>query len=277
LLICFDPPTRKEIFEVSFNCKKWFEIVENGGPTKVSQFPHDAADWLAVRKAEAAKIDPDLAEVYWDYGKYADPYHLYPNMPDWALDTDDRDDQCCGNSQCEDPLCTYRTIYFVRNPYSETMVHTGDLCEGLNTALFNRLHFQDHRFAFIRDVATPIRPHRYHRRCSAVAGSLTINHDRAIRYSPPMEREEWRKRVKAVAAEIDPKTADVSRLICCGDLLLDEADVPTGEPREFFFYRDPGKRVWVPETGIAQELNDKIKRRIKRRRTNVLWMDLCDD
>jgi hypothetical protein len=271
----FNLTVRKDL-NMSFDCKKWLETVENGGPTKVSQFPDEAANWLAIRKAEAAKIDPDSAEVYWDYGKYADPYNLYPNMPYWGLDIDDRDDQCCGYSECEDPLCEYRTIYFVRNLCSDIMVHTGDLCEGINTALFNRLHLQDHRFAFIRDVATPVRPHRYHRRCSTIAGGLTVNHDSAIRYSSPMEREEWRASVAVVADEIDPKTADVCRLVCDCDPLR-EAEVELDRPVVFFFYRDPGKRVWVPETGIAQELNDKIKRGIKRRRIHVLWMDLCDD
>jgi tRNA A37 threonylcarbamoyladenosine biosynthesis protein TsaE len=38
--------------------------------------------WLANRKAEAIKIDPDTAEVDWEYGQTLDPYGVCPDLPD---------------------------------------------------------------------------------------------------------------------------------------------------------------------------------------------------
>jgi hypothetical protein len=39
-------------------------------------------DWLAVRKAEALKIDPVTAEVDWHYGLTLDPYGVHPELPE---------------------------------------------------------------------------------------------------------------------------------------------------------------------------------------------------
>ena len=39
-------------------------------------------EWLAIRKAEALKIDPDTAEVDWEYGQTLDPYGVYPELPE---------------------------------------------------------------------------------------------------------------------------------------------------------------------------------------------------
>ena len=38
--------------------------------------------WLAIRKAEALNIDPDTAEVDWEYGQTLDPYGVCPDLPD---------------------------------------------------------------------------------------------------------------------------------------------------------------------------------------------------
>jgi hypothetical protein len=272
----FNLTVRKDL-NMSFDCKKWLETVENVGPTKVSQFPEEAADWLAIRQREALNINPATAEVYWDYGSSFDPYYLYPSMPQWALDIDDRDDGYCDDAQCEEPLCSYRTILLVRDPASEIVVHSGDLpAEGIDAILSREL-----KVHFIREIGVPIRPLRYHRRCATVRGSLTVNHDiSGVIAPPPVKGREWRAMARPVAAEIHPKTADVCRLWrrCdpCGDP-YSEDHVLLDEPREFFFYRDPRSRIWVPETYIAQELNDKMKRRIKRKRIDVLWMDQCDD
>ena len=257
---------------MSFDCKKWLETVENGGPTKASQFPEEAADWLAKRQREALNINPATAEVYWDYGSSFDPYYLYPSMPQWALDIDDRDDGYCDDAQCEEPLCSYRTILLVRDPASEIVVHAEDLrAEDIDAILSREL-----KVHFIREIGVPIRPVRYHRRCSTPRGGLIVNDDRPRRIDRRVRGEEWRTLARAVAAEIDPRAADVCRLWgrCdpCGDqeVLLDWE-------REFFFYRDPNNRVWVPEAFLPQDLNDKMKRRIKRKQIDVLWMDLCDD
>ena len=37
---------------------------------------------LAIRKAEGLKIDPDTAEVSWEYGQTLDLYGVCPDLPD---------------------------------------------------------------------------------------------------------------------------------------------------------------------------------------------------
>jgi hypothetical protein len=61
----------------------------------------------AEAKAEAARIDPDTAEVTWWYADYGDPYRLYGYPPDLIA--------CVGRE------------HFVRNSGSEIWVWEGDL------------------------------------------------------------------------------------------------------------------------------------------------------
>jgi hypothetical protein len=35
-------------------------------------------EWLAIRKEAGLKIDPETAEVDWNYGLTLDPYGVYP-------------------------------------------------------------------------------------------------------------------------------------------------------------------------------------------------------
>jgi hypothetical protein len=39
--------------------------------------------YLAVIKDAALKIDPETAEVFWDWGSVRDPYYLYEHGDDW--------------------------------------------------------------------------------------------------------------------------------------------------------------------------------------------------
>jgi hypothetical protein len=39
-------------------------------------------EWLATRRAEGLKIDPETAEVDWIYAQTLDPYGVYPQLPD---------------------------------------------------------------------------------------------------------------------------------------------------------------------------------------------------
>jgi Peptidase family M1 domain len=39
-------------------------------------------EWLAIRKKTGREIDPETAEVMWDYGYDFDPYGLDPELPD---------------------------------------------------------------------------------------------------------------------------------------------------------------------------------------------------
>ena len=61
-----------------------------------------AKQWLAIRKEEALKIDPDTAQVEWDYRYVLDPYDDIPDLP-------------------EEYRCVGRT-YFARSPGSDVWV-----------------------------------------------------------------------------------------------------------------------------------------------------------
>ena len=38
--------------------------------------------WLEIRKEAGKRIDPETAEVDWDYGQIMDPYGVDPNLPE---------------------------------------------------------------------------------------------------------------------------------------------------------------------------------------------------
>jgi hypothetical protein len=75
----------------------------------------EVEEFLAIRKAEGLKIDPDTAEVYWEYGPPGDPYGVYPEPPP--------EGDCIGR------------IYFARSPDSDIWVHFGDLPQNTRDAI----------------------------------------------------------------------------------------------------------------------------------------------
>jgi hypothetical protein len=75
--------------------------------------------WLAIRKEAALKIDPETAEVLWDYGQIADPYGVCPDLP----------------PECE---CVGRN-YFARASGSDVWVWFGDLPNEVEKRLW-KLH-----------------------------------------------------------------------------------------------------------------------------------------
>jgi hypothetical protein len=83
------------------------------------------AQWLAVRKAAAADIDPATAEVTWVYAQTLDPYGVDPELP----------------GECQQ----VGREYFARVPDSDIWVHFGDLPEDTRTALW-KMH--KHKLAF---------------------------------------------------------------------------------------------------------------------------------
>ena len=74
--------------------------------------------WLEIRKQAAKKIDPETAEVMWDYAQTVDPYGVRPDL--W-----------------EEHWCVGREN-FARSPASEIWVWFGDLSEAVETALWQR-------------------------------------------------------------------------------------------------------------------------------------------
>jgi hypothetical protein len=72
--------------------------------------------WLVIRKEEGLKIDPETAEVDWDYGWMEDPYCLHPDI---ELDQVERQ-------------------YFARSPGSDVWVWFGDLPDATASALWEK-------------------------------------------------------------------------------------------------------------------------------------------
>ncbi len=74
--------------------------------------------WLAIRKEAAIHIDPETAEVTWEYGQILDPYGTDPNLPEEC--------QCGGRK------------YFARSPDSDVWVCFYDLPAETRDALWDR-------------------------------------------------------------------------------------------------------------------------------------------
>jgi hypothetical protein len=64
-------------------------------------------EWLAIRKEEGLKIDPDTAEVDWHYAQTLDPYGVDQNLTE----------------ECQQ----IGREYFARSPGSDIWVHFHDL------------------------------------------------------------------------------------------------------------------------------------------------------
>jgi hypothetical protein len=77
-------------------------------------------EWLAIRKEEALRIDPDTAEVEWRYADTLDPYGV---SDEWELP---EEFQCVGRE------------YFACAPESEIWVWFGDLPKDAREKLWNR-------------------------------------------------------------------------------------------------------------------------------------------
>jgi hypothetical protein len=75
-------------------------------------------EFLAIRKGAGLKIDPETAEVWWEYAHVLDPYGIHPNLPNEA--------RCVGRA------------YFARSPDSEIWVEFGDLPEATRDALWEK-------------------------------------------------------------------------------------------------------------------------------------------
>jgi hypothetical protein len=245
---------------MSFSYKKWEKNAKNGGPTKVLELADEAANWLKVREDEGSKIDPKTVELYYDYGRDSDPYNLYLQMPPWARDPEEREHAFRDYA--------YRKIHLARNPNSEILVTLELLPEEIRRDILRQHQELDHgEIPFIRDLAEPIRPVRYYRRCSTMHGSVIVNCDTSRRGNVVEMDEEWGANSPAAASTINPETADV----CRGFL--------SGEPSDdwIYFYRNPENGIWVPEVDLGDKLNDMMRRRIKRKHIRVLWMAQCDD
>lgn len=75
--------------------------------------------WLKVRKEAGLRIDPETAEVDWQYVQVLDPYGIHPNLP----------------KECQQ----VGRAYFARSPESDIWVWFGDLPEDVREALWQML------------------------------------------------------------------------------------------------------------------------------------------
>jgi hypothetical protein len=81
----------------------------------MSEARKDIAQWLAIRKKQAKKIDPKTAKVTWVWGQILDPYGVHELRPE---------EECIGR------------LYFARAPDSDVWVSFDDLAEPTRNALW---------------------------------------------------------------------------------------------------------------------------------------------
>jgi hypothetical protein len=75
-------------------------------------------EFIAIRKQEGLKIDPNTAEVHWHYAQTLDPYGIYPDLPE----------------ECQQ----IGRAYFARSPGSDIWVHFYHLPKKTRDALWER-------------------------------------------------------------------------------------------------------------------------------------------
>jgi len=84
----------------------------------LQKLSHSQRKWLAIRKEAGRKIDPDTAEVDWDYAFDEDPYGMYSELPEEARQVGRH--------------------YFARSPGSDIWVEFGDLPTATRDALWKK-------------------------------------------------------------------------------------------------------------------------------------------
>jgi hypothetical protein len=100
------------------NNEEDFAMIEDFEMTKEQR-----QEWLMIRKEAAAKIDPEMADVFWEYGSILDPYYLFERGDDW--------EDCIGRN------------YFARSPESDVWVFFGDLPAAVCNRLWERISAGD--------------------------------------------------------------------------------------------------------------------------------------
>jgi DNA N-6-adenine-methyltransferase Dam len=100
------------------NNEEDFAMIEDFEMTKEQR-----EEWLMIRREAAAKIDPEMADVFWEYGSILDPYYLFERGDDW--------EDCIGRN------------YFARSPESDVWVFFGDLPAAVCNRLWERISAGD--------------------------------------------------------------------------------------------------------------------------------------
>ena len=92
--------------------KAWAEVVNHTEEKRKVQ------EWLNIRKEAALNIDPNTAEVFWEYGQTLDPYGVFDLLPE---------EDCVGRN------------YFAHKPGSDVCVSFHDLPDDVRDRLW-QLH-----------------------------------------------------------------------------------------------------------------------------------------
>jgi hypothetical protein len=78
----------------------------------------DVKNWLQIRREAGLQIDPETAEVDWNYARTLDPYGAYPEL--------------------QEEFQQVGRAFFARSPGSDVWVWFGDLPKATREALWRR-------------------------------------------------------------------------------------------------------------------------------------------
>lgn len=94
------------------------EIIMSIQPNSAGHDEMSVEQWLAIRKEAGLQIDPETAEVYWEYGSPFDPYGDYLDLP----------------AECQHVA----RVYFAKAPDSDIWVYFDDLPDTTREALWEK-------------------------------------------------------------------------------------------------------------------------------------------
>lgn len=185
-------------------------------------------EWLAIRKEAGLKIDPETAEVNWCYAQVADPYGVYPDLPE----------------ECD---CVGRA-YFARAQGSDVWVEFGDLPKATEEALWNK---HKRRLGFPAGLEPFFDPDNRPILRATAPGRMTVK-----------QREQWLAIRKEAGLKIDPETAAVDwDLTQVGDPYGVYPDLQREKGYRFetsYFARAPGSDVWVEFRDLPEATRDAL-------------------
>jgi hypothetical protein len=163
--------------------------------------------WHALLEIAGRQIDPETAEVCWEYGQVSDPYGVHPDPP-------------------EEGVCVGRQ-YFARSPGNEIWVHFGDLPDETRNALCSDF-FVDSRKAEMGEKEMQ-------------------STEKADRRTVSIRDEIWHALLEIAGRQIDPENAEVDwEFGPVGDPYGVYANTRSEYCiGPLYFARNPGSRVWI--------------------------------